>query len=38
MLKCQVCEVNDLVEENEMATGECHYCLANLMNDGMYCD
>ena len=38
MLKCQVCGVNDLIEQDEIDTGMCRDCMASLMNNGVYCD
>ena len=38
MRKCQVCGVNDLIDQNEIETGICCDCMASLMNDGVYCD
>lgn len=38
MVKCQVCGVNELIEEDEINTGMCRDCMASLMNTGVYCD
>jgi len=38
MVKCQVCGVNDLIDEDEINTGMCRDCMASLMNAGVYCD
>jgi hypothetical protein len=38
MPKCQVCDVNELIDDDEIAIGMCHNCLTDLMDAGVYCD
>jgi hypothetical protein len=35
---CQVCGVNELIDDDELETGMCRDCMSSLMSDGVYCD
>lgn len=35
---CQVCGVNELIDDDEIQTGMCRDCMSSLMSDGVYCD
>lgn len=35
---CQICGVNELVEDDEIKTGMCRECMSSLMSSGVYCD
>jgi len=37
-MKCQVCGVNELIEEDEIETGMCRDCMSALMSNGVYCN